>query len=62
VGIGTAHFGAGFGGCEHPFDAGRSGVSLSFPRAKAVEERKVLREIGAILMKFAAEEANGKSS
>ena len=32
VGIGTAHFGAGFGGCEHPFDAGGSGVSLSFPR------------------------------
>jgi hypothetical protein len=25
-------FGAGFGGCEHPFDAGGSGVSLSFPR------------------------------
>jgi hypothetical protein len=31
LGIGTAHFGAGFIGCEHPFDAGLCGVALSFP-------------------------------
>src|SRR5258707_3953792 len=30
-GIGAAHFGAGFVGCEHPIDAGAGGVSLSFP-------------------------------
>jgi hypothetical protein len=28
---GAAHFGAGLVGCEHPFDAGAGGVSLSFP-------------------------------
>ena len=38
MGIGTAHFGAGFGGCEHPFDAGGSGVSLSFPRGDFADE------------------------
>ena len=27
-GIGAAHFGAGFFGCEHPFDAGAFGVAL----------------------------------
>jgi len=31
LGIGTAHFGAGFIGYEHPFDAGLCGVALSFP-------------------------------
>src|SRR5258707_13407716 len=30
-GIGAAHFGAGFVGCEHPIDASACGVSLSFP-------------------------------
>jgi hypothetical protein len=27
----VAHFDAGFIGCEHPFDAGASGISLLFP-------------------------------
>jgi len=27
----VAHFGAGFVGCEHPFDAGAFGITLSFP-------------------------------
>jgi hypothetical protein len=31
IGIGTAHFGAGFVGCEHPFDAGSGCISLSLP-------------------------------
>jgi hypothetical protein len=31
VGIRAAHFGAGFVGCEHPFDAGTGGIALSLP-------------------------------
>jgi hypothetical protein len=27
----VAHFGAGFLGCEHPFDAGGDGVALLLP-------------------------------
>ena len=29
--VGAAHFGAGFFGCEHPFDAGSGSIALSFP-------------------------------
>jgi hypothetical protein len=29
--IGPSHFGAGFGGCEHPFDAGTCGIALLLP-------------------------------
>jgi hypothetical protein len=34
----TAHFGAGLIGCEHPFDGGADGVSLSFPCGDFVDE------------------------
>ena len=36
--MGAAHFGAGLIGCEHPFDAGAGGVSLSFPCGDFVDE------------------------
>jgi hypothetical protein len=29
--VGATHFGAGFLGCEHPFDAGSRGIALPFP-------------------------------
>src|SRR5271156_4360627 len=37
-GIGTAHFDAGLVCCEHPFDAGAGGVSLSLPCADFADE------------------------
>jgi hypothetical protein len=38
LGIGAAHFGAGFVGCEHPFDACASGVALPLPSFDFVDE------------------------
>ncbi len=37
-GVGTAHFGSGVVGCEHPFDAGAGGVSLLLPCGDFADE------------------------
>src|ERR1700681_4573064 len=37
-GIGAAHFGAGFFGCEHPFDACAGGVPLFLPCGDFADE------------------------
>ena len=56
MGIGTAHFGAGFGGCEHPFDAGGSGVSLSFPRGDFADE--AFRVVDSAVQALTAQDAD----
>jgi hypothetical protein len=38
----VAHFGAGFVGREHPFDAGAGGVSLSFHAAISLMRRTAI--------------------
>src|SRR5260370_34087288 len=40
MGVGAAHFGAGFFGCEHPFDAGAGGVSLLLPCGDFADEAR----------------------
>src|SRR5260370_1860892 len=40
MGVGAAHFGAGFFGCEHPFDAGAGGVSLLLPCGDFTDEAR----------------------
>src|SRR6202163_2184304 len=55
-GIGAAHFGAGFFGCEHPFDVGAGGVALLFPCCDFTDE--ALGVVDSAIQALAAEHAN----
>jgi hypothetical protein len=48
----VAHFGAGFVGCEHPFDAGAGGISLSFPGGDFADE--ALRVVNSAIQALSA--------
>jgi hypothetical protein len=54
--IAATHFGAGFVDCEHPFDTGACGVSLSFPGADFGLE--ALASTNPTVEALAAEHAN----
>ena len=55
-GIGAAHFGAGFVGCEHPFDACASGVALLFPCGDFADE--ALWVVDSTVQALAAQDAD----
>jgi hypothetical protein len=56
MGVCAAHFGAGFVGCEHPFDAGTGGISLSFPSGDFAS--KPLGVIDSAIEALAAQDAD----
>ena len=56
MGIGAAHFGASFIGCEHPIDTGAGGISLSLPCGDFVDE--VLWIVDAPIQALATQDAD----
>ena len=52
----SVSFGAGFVGCEHPFDAGAGGVSLSLPCGDFAD--KALGVVDSAVQALAAEHAD----
>ena len=55
-GVGAAHFGAGFFGCEHPFDACAGGVALFLPCGNFADE--ALGVVDSAIQALAAEHAD----